>query len=89
MPTFALSSHPTKQGAYLLTHKGTNGIGVYAIAEEGWEGPAEGSVSDIVSDNSNAPVEYFNLHGVRLDNPAAGQLIIKRQGTEVRKMIVR
>ena len=78
-----------KQGAYLLTYKGTNGIGVYAIAEEGWEGPAEGSVSDIVSDNSNAPVEYFNLQGVRLDSPAAGELIIKRQGTEVSKMIVR
>lgn len=47
-------------------------------------------VDDIISDsNADAPVEYFNLQGVRVTNPAAGQLIIKRQGSEVTKMIVR
>ena len=46
-------------------------------------------VSNIVVDNNNAPVEYFNLQGVRVANPAAGQLVIKRQGTEVSKMLVK
>lgn len=76
------------QGAYLLTYKCRNGIGVYAIGEENWEAP-EGSVGNIVADGSNAPVEYFNLMGVRVDNPAAGQLIIKKQGENVTKEIVR
>lgn len=45
-------------------------------------------VSDIAIDE-NAPVEYFNLQGVRIDNPAAGQIVIKRQGAKVTKTIVR
>lgn len=52
--------------------------------------PESAGVDDIISDsNADAPVEYFNLQGVRVTNPAAGQLIIKRQGSEVTKMIVR
>lgn len=39
--------------------------------------------------NDNAPVEYFNLQGVRVDNPAAGQVVIKRQGTKATKTLVR
>lgn len=36
----------------------------------------------------NAPVEYFNLQGVRVDNPANG-LYIRRQGNNVTKVIVK
>lgn len=39
--------------------------------------------------DNNAPVEYFNLQGQRVSNPAAGQLMIKRQGTKVSKVVVR
>lgn len=46
-------------------------------------------VDGIAVDNTNAPVEYYNLQGVRVSNPAAGQLVIKRRGSEVTKMIVR
>ncbi|MDE5595301.1 MAG: hypothetical protein K2I89_06995 [Muribaculaceae bacterium] len=45
-------------------------------------------VSDVAVD-ANAPVEYFNLQGVRIDKPAAGQIVIKRQGAKVTKTIVR
>lgn len=37
-------------------------------------------------DNSNAPVEYFNLQGQRVANPAAGQVYILRQGTAAAKV---
>ena len=40
-------------------------------------------------DNSNAPVEYFNLQGMRIANPAAGQIVIRRQGTEATKLFVK
>ncbi|MCF0220356.1 MAG: hypothetical protein HUK14_11295 [Muribaculaceae bacterium] len=41
------------------------------------------------ADNSNAPVEYFNLQGMRIANPAAGQIVIRRQGTEATKLFVK
>ncbi len=45
-------------------------------------------VSDIVVDNDvNAPVEYYNLQGIRVANPAAGQLLIRRQGNNVSKIL--
>lgn len=46
-------------------------------------------INAIEADNSNAPVEYYNLQGVRLssDNLPAG-IYIRRQGTEVKKVHV-
>lgn len=38
--------------------------------------------------NLNAPVEYFNLQGVRVDTPSTG-VYIRRQGTEVTKVVVK
>lgn len=46
------------------------------------------SVVDVIADDENAPVEYFNLQGVRVENPAAGGLYIKRQGSKVTKVIL-
>lgn len=39
--------------------------------------------------DANVPVEYFNIQGQRIDNPANGQLVIRRQGSKVEKLIVR
>lgn len=47
------------------------------------------AIEGIGVDNSNAPVEYFNIQGVRINEPAAGQIVIRRQGTEVKKIFVR
>lgn len=49
---------------------------------------AEASGIDAVAADSDADVEFFNLQGVRVDNPTPG-LYIRRQGTEVTKVIVR
>ena len=38
--------------------------------------------------DENAPVEYFNLQGVRVENPTNG-LYIKRQGKKVGKVVIR
>ncbi len=47
-------------------------------------------IEDITVDNSNAPVEYFDLRGNRLSgsNLAPG-IYIRRQGTEVKKILVK
>ena len=38
--------------------------------------------------DENAPVEYFNLQGVRVENPSNG-IFIRRQGSEVTKVAVK
>jgi len=45
-------------------------------------------IADIDVDNANAPVEYFNLQGIRVENPANG-LYIRRQGNKVEKIYVK
>lgn len=80
-----------KEGAYLLTYKCNNGLGVYAIGEEGWEDPNQGAVNDVIADEDlNAPVEYFNLNGVAVDgNNLPAGLYITRQGKTVNKVVVK
>ncbi|MCH5215695.1 MAG: hypothetical protein J1F10_02040, partial [Muribaculaceae bacterium] len=48
------------------------------------------SVGDVFGDevDENAPVEYYNLSGVRVSEPTPG-IYIKKQGTKVTKVIVR
>lgn len=46
-------------------------------------------IGNIAADNSNAPVEYFTLQGIRVDTPISGTIVIRRQGTEVSKIIMR
>lgn len=45
-------------------------------------------VSSVESDESDAPVEFYNLQGVKVENPSSG-LYIRRQGNKVSKVIVR
>lgn len=45
------------------------------------------AVEEIISDNNSAKAEYFNLQGARILNPEAGQILIKRQGTKVEKVV--
>lgn len=45
------------------------------------------SISNIMSNDPNAPVEYFNIMGQRVLNPTAGQLLIRRQGSDATKIV--
>ena len=76
-----------KEGVYLLTYKCNNGLGVYVIAEDGFQN----GVNDIVADDMdvNAPVEYFNLNGVSVKGELAPGLYIARQGGKVNKVVVK
>lgn len=49
---------------------------------EGYNG-----VHDVIVDEDDAPVEYFNLQGVRVTNPEHG-LFIRRQGNKTTKVIL-
>ena len=83
------------EAVYVLNFKSCNGLGVYVVAEKGFvdpnpvpEYPEIGAIETVESDNANAPVEYFNLQGVRVANPENG-LFIVRQGNKVSKQVIR
>lgn len=44
-------------------------------------------IADIKSDNSDSPAYYYNLQGMRVDNPTKGQLLIKVQGNNASKIV--
>lgn len=71
-----------KHGCYFFTFKSGNGMAYYLFAEEGF-----GGVKDIAVEDANAPVQYFNLQGIEVAEPANG-LYIRRQGNNVSKVIL-
>lgn len=76
-------------GDYLhLQLKGlAEGTSLY-IRNPKWVDPKGGAVEIIEGIDENAPVEYFNLQGVRVAEPANG-LYIKRQGNKATKVLVK
>lgn len=71
------------------------GIAITDIAENGGKitfkvngGAANSGIPDIDADGSDAPVEYYNLQGVRVANPGTG-LYIKKQGDTAVKVMIR
>lgn len=46
-------------------------------------------IESVTGDDTDAPVEYYNLQGVRVDNPAAGHIYIRRQGNTATKVAIR
>lgn len=58
-------------------------IKVYAVPTSGQTG-----IESVTAADEDAPVEYYNLQGVRVMNPTAGLYIVK-QGGKVSKAIIR
>ncbi len=52
---------------------------------------ANTGVEDVLqgTDNNDAPVEYYDLQGRRINEPAAGTVVIRRQGADVQKIVIR
>ncbi len=46
-------------------------------------------VEGVISDVENAPKRFFNLQGMEVVNPAAGELVIVKQGNKTSKVIVK
>ncbi|HAP29919.1 MAG TPA: hypothetical protein DCR26_07335 [Porphyromonadaceae bacterium] len=47
----------------------------------------DSAINSVSADAANAPVEYFSLQGVRVTRPAAGQVVIRRQGADATKVV--
>lgn len=57
---------------------------VYVVYAAG----GESGINSAVVDNSNAPVEYYNLQGVRVVNPTRG-IYVMRQGNKATKVLLK
>lgn len=51
--------------------------------------PDYSGVDDVIENTDNAPAEYYNLQGIRVSQPAPGQIYIKRQGDRASKVLMR
>lgn len=45
-------------------------------------------VTDITVDDCDAPVQWYNLHGVQIDEPSAAGIYIRRQGSRTSKVVL-
>ena len=50
--------------------------------------PTETGLSLIEANDENAPVEYYNLNGQRVNNPANG-IFVRKQGSKVEKVVIK
>ena len=66
---------------YVVTDKESKRVVLY-----GAEGEIATGVDEIDTD-ANAPVEYFNLQGIRVSAPEKGGIYIRRQGSKAEKII--
>ena len=79
-----------KQGAYIFSYKNFNGLGLYCVAEDGFQDKfVDGNgVEGVEIDEVEGEVEYFNLQGVKVANPENG-LFIKKAGNKASKVLVK
>lgn len=80
-----------------ITTPGT--LSFYAENSEGQQSPVQtvsvrakdtstGSIN-LIADDQNAPVEYYNLQGMRINTPAVGSIVIEKRGNTVKKIVIR
>lgn len=50
---------------------------------------ANSGISDITAPGCDAPVEYYNLQGIRVAAPTPGSIYIRRQGSSIKKILFR
>ena len=72
-----------------IDEAGTDYAPYYVLEFYAPDPDAAGIKSALVDDaDANAPVEYFNLQGIRVENPENG-LYIRRQGSKASKVMVK
>lgn len=81
---------PAPYGWYDLriTVTSEEGASLQQIVSPAFNIPAFTGIETVENTDAEAPVVYYNLQGQRVDNPAAGQIVIRRQGTKATKIIL-
>ena len=81
-----------EEAAYIVVETASGVSPWHALGESkvtlDFEIPGLSGISNVTVADENAPVEYYNLQGVRVANPESG-LYIKRQGNKATKVLVK
>lgn len=81
--TYTVTKMPAVIRAKVVDRKGNeSGVQILEIASDG----TTSAIENITADDAQGEVEYYNLQGIRLQNPAAGTVVIRRQGSQVSKI---
>ena len=77
-----------KQAVEIMVYKDVNGIGLYLMAQDGYEGQG---IADAVADiTANGPVKFFNLNGVEVDqNNLTAGVYVTLQGGVAKKVVIK
>lgn len=75
--------------SFSLKGSGSGRIEIPRIATiyNGYSGVDDLNAPDTSVFDPAAPVEYYNLQGIRITNPAPGQIVIRRQGARAEKTV--
>lgn len=82
-----LSDIPAGTPCY-YTVQGISGDVKTPVSVEIAVGNAPAGIDGVEADDADAPAEYYNMQGMRIDRPAAGVCIVRR-GAKVAKVFVR
>ncbi len=69
------------------TVQGLSGATKTLVSAEIAVNNAGSGITDITGDSADAPAEYYNLQGIRVHNPAHGEMYIVRQGAKAAKVV--
>ena len=79
--------YPIEQTIYEYDYELMEDYPALRYTSEGYFDASAG-IDDVTVD-TDAPVEYFNLQGIRVANPSAGNIYIRRQGAKTDKVLVK
>lgn len=88
IPTCVFDSKEAPTSAYTWADENDVSLANFMKASLTLDKPLTAGVGSVSVEDSNAPVEYYNLQGVRVENPESG-LYIRRQGNTVTKVMVK
>lgn len=80
-----------KEGVYLLNYKNYNGIGVYLIAEEGFDDQNITGIDRVTGFSTQDRMETarYDIHGRQLSKPVQGINIVRYDNGTVEKQLVK
>lgn len=64
------------------------GVKVFTYTQTEYPPFDDSAVNEISADDANAPVEYFNLQGMKVTNPESG-IFVRRQGSKTSKVVIK
>lgn len=85
IPTCCFQQYPDLSNSFTWKNRSE-----WMVAQISYKDKPAGIGNVVVEESdANEPAEYFNIQGMRIDNPAKGQLVIMRRGNKATKMIAK